>query len=115
MTVFVDDMYRYPIGRFRGMQMSHLIADTEDELHAMADAIGVERRWYQGDHYDVPLPVRERALRNGAIAITYRQASAMRRRCAVEGTCGLPGEAETWYRGWRARARSADPDKKAFS
>lgn len=49
MTVYVDDM-RAPYGR---MIMCHMLADTTEELHAMADKIGVARRWYQGDHYDI--------------------------------------------------------------
>lgn len=73
MTVFVDDMYRYPMGRFGRMKMSHMIADTEDELHLMASTIGVARRWYQGNHYDISISKRELALRAGAIPITLRE------------------------------------------
>jgi hypothetical protein len=103
MPVYIDDMYRYRIGQFRGMQMSHLIADTDAELHAMAARIGMKRAWFQGDHYDVPLSKRDLAVAAGAIAISYRQAGAMRRRRAVEGTCGRPEEALSWYAAWRRR------------
>ena len=51
MSVYVDNM-RAP---YRRMIMCHMIADTEAELHAMADSIGVARKWYQGDHYDICL------------------------------------------------------------
>ncbi len=56
MTVYVDDM-RAPYGR---MVMCHMLADTDDELHAMADHIGVARRWHQKagtphSHYDICL------------------------------------------------------------
>ena len=55
MTVYVDDMYTTQLGRFERMKMSHMIADTEEELHEMAQKIGLKREWYQGDHYDVAL------------------------------------------------------------
>lgn len=70
MTVYVDDMYKYPIGQFRRMKMSHMIADTEAELHAMADKIGLARKWYQGDHYDVSMTLRAKAVTAGAQEIT---------------------------------------------
>lgn len=73
MTVYVDDMYRYPMGRFRRMKMSHMIADTEEELHAMAARIGVARRWYQGDHYDICMSKRQQAVAAGAVEITLRE------------------------------------------
>ena len=31
-TVYVDDMYLYPLGQYRGMKMSHMIADTDDAI-----------------------------------------------------------------------------------
>lgn len=77
MTVYVDDMYKYPLGQFGRMKMSHMIADTPEELHHMAERIGVARRWYQGDHYDICMSKRERALDLGAKAITLRELSHM--------------------------------------
>jgi hypothetical protein len=73
MTVYVDDMFQYPMGEFRGMKMSHMIGDTADELHALADAIGLARKHYQGDHYDVSMSLRRKAIAKGAIAITLRE------------------------------------------
>ncbi len=102
MTVYIDDMYRYAIGQFKGMKMSHMISDDEDELHDMAMRLSLRRAWHQGDHYDVPLDAREKAIRFGAIEISYRQASAMRRRQVVEGACGDPAEAVAWLRRWFA-------------
>lgn len=58
MSVYVDDM----AARFRRMVMCHMLADTDDELHAMADRIGVARRWHQGDHYDICLAKRALAI-----------------------------------------------------
>lgn len=68
MTVYVDDMR----ARYGRMIMCHMIADTEDELHAMADSIGVARRWYQGDHYDICLTKRAIAVHLGALEVTRR-------------------------------------------
>ena len=79
MTVYVDDMFRYPMGKFHRMKMSHMVADTEDELHAMADKIGVARRWYQGDHYDIAMSKRTLALENGAKEISWRELGMMMR------------------------------------
>ena len=41
MSVYVDNM-QAPFGN---MVMCHMWADTDDELLAMADAIGVQRKW----------------------------------------------------------------------
>ena len=83
MSVYVDDMYLYPTGKFGRMKMSHMIADTEVELHEMAARIGVARKWYQGDHYDVCCSKRRRAITLGAEAITWRETAQMicNRRC----------------------------------
>lgn len=68
-TVYVDNM-RAAYGR---MVMCHMIADTESELHAMADRIGVARRWYQSDHYDICLAKRALAVKHGAHEVTQRE------------------------------------------
>lgn len=77
MTVYVDDMYKFPMGQFRRMKMSHMIADTDEELHAMAARVGVARKWYQGDHYDIAMSKRELAIQYGARAITLKQLACM--------------------------------------
>jgi hypothetical protein len=73
MTVYVDDM-RAPYGR---LIMCHMIADTEAELHVMADQIGVARRWHQRDHYDICLSKRAAAVAAGAQEITHRECGVM--------------------------------------
>jgi len=75
-SVYVDNM----AARYRRMVMCHMLADTEAELHAMADRIGGARRWHQGDHYDICLAKKALAIQAGAIAITQRQAVEIRRR-----------------------------------
>lgn len=74
MTVYVDDM-RAPFGR---MIMCHMIADTTAELVAMADAIGVSRRWIQNEgtpreHFDISLSKRRAAVRLGAVEVDRRR------------------------------------------
>lgn len=76
MAVYVDDM-RLParVGRIQA-RWSHLMADTDDELHAFAASIGLRRGWaqYPGtwrSHYDVTDSKRTQAIRAGAIAIGY--------------------------------------------
>ena len=94
MSVYVDNM-RAPFGR---LIMCHMIADSEQELHAMADAIGVARKWHQGDHYDICLSKRAKAVELGAVEITLRQAGAMSARRKRTGELGNPAEAEAWFR-----------------
>jgi len=73
MPVFVDDMYKTKMGQLGRMKMSHMIADTERELHDMARKIGISRKWYQGDHYDICLNKRILAVKNGARELTMRE------------------------------------------
>lgn len=79
MSVYVDNM-RAPYGR---LIMCHMIADTDEELHAMADRIGVARKWHQAppkassSHYDICLSKRALAVAAGAVEITWRQAAIL--------------------------------------
>ena len=75
MTVYVDDM-RAKFGRY---VMCHMVADADDdELHAMADRIGVQRKWHQKagtphSHYDIALTKRSLAVAFGAVEIDCRR------------------------------------------
>ena len=76
MSVYVDRAICYPeeptgyVGRPRHTAMwAHMIADTETELHSMAQRIGLRREWFQGDHYDVTPSRRELAVRYGAVPL----------------------------------------------
>lgn len=80
MSVYVDDMHESPVGAFRRMKMSHMLADTTDELLAMADKIGVQRKWLQHggtphEHFDIAKSKRELAIHHGAVEITMREAA----------------------------------------
>lgn len=109
MTIYVDDM-RAKFGR---MVMCHMLADTDDELHAMAATIGVARRWWQspaktsGSHYDIALSKRSLAVAAGAVEITWKQAGAMNARRRVTGELGRPEDAVEWLLEYRAARRAA--------
>jgi len=68
-TVYVDDV-KHP---FRSMIMCHMWADSLDELLAMADKIGVARKWLQKPpkaswvHFDVAASKKALALQYGAV------------------------------------------------
>lgn len=84
MTVYVDDMYQTPLGKFGRMRMSHMMADTTEELLAMADTIGVDRRWIQypgteEEHFDIAMSKRKRAVEAGAVEVTMREMAEFRR------------------------------------
>lgn len=106
MTVFVDDMNAI-YGR---MKMCHLLADSDQELHEMADKIGVDRRWWQAppkhdSHYDIALSKKALAIQFGAIEITWRQAGCMNRRRKVTGQLGKPEDSELWFKTYMAEQK----------
>lgn len=77
-AVYVDDMYKLKLGRFGRMKMSHLIADTSEELIGIVNAIGVNPKWIQyagtyKEHFDICLAKRKLAVANGAKEITLMQ------------------------------------------
>jgi hypothetical protein len=73
-TVYVDEM-RAKFGR---MILCHMVADTEEELHAMAARIGMKPEWHQKpgsvhSHYDISLGKRRLAIHFGAVEINRSQ------------------------------------------
>ena len=85
MTVYVDDMR----ARYGRMVMCHMIADSTDELMAMADRIGVARKWIQKpgtrhEHFDICLGAKAKAVAAGAIEITQRELAM---KCWERGGC----------------------------
>ena len=101
MTVYVDNM-RAPFGR---LIMCHMLADTEAELHAMAARIGVARKWYQGDHYDICLSKRAAAVRFGAVEVELRTMAYMRQNRKATGALGNPDTAQGLWVSRQAAAR----------
>ncbi len=70
MTVLVDPA----VWPWRGQRWSHLVSDVSyDELHEFAARLGVPRRAFQGDHYDIPASLREPALALGAQPVPARE------------------------------------------
>lgn len=74
MAVYVDDMF----ANFGRMKMCHLIADSHEELMAMAATIDIQSRWLQHpgtskEHFDVSMGKRALALQHGAQAITWKE------------------------------------------
>lgn len=69
MTVYVDNV-RHRFGR---MVMCHMWADSLEELLAMADTIGVARKWLQQPpkaswvHFDISISMKTKAIRSGAV------------------------------------------------
>jgi hypothetical protein len=56
---------------YRGQLWAHLVSDTSyAELHAFAARLGVPRRAFQDDHYDVPADVRDLAIGLGAVPLS---------------------------------------------
>lgn len=92
MTVYVDDagisatVHNPATGRDIASNWSHLIADTQDELHRFAAGkLGLRRSYFQpgkpgGDgrpspfwHYDLTEGKRWQAIRHGAVPVTSRE------------------------------------------
>lgn len=74
MSVYVD-LCNYSSN---GRKWGHLVADTEEELHELAEAIGLKRKWFQNrpggiPHYDVTRSKRDKAIKAGAKEINYNE------------------------------------------
>ena len=71
MTVYIDP----PTWPGHGRLWSHLVSDVSyDELHAFVAAeLGIPRRAFQGDHYDVPQDLYDIAVAAGAEPVGARE------------------------------------------
>lgn len=73
MTVYVDEIVYWPqrVVGARSHHWSHLWADEIEELHDMAQRIGLKRSWFQDHprhpHYDITPNKRLLALQQGAV------------------------------------------------
>jgi hypothetical protein len=86
MSVYVDPLREYGGSKtFRWTISCHMYADTLEELHEMAMAIGMKRSWFQDKphlpHYDLVTARRAKAVRLGAVEVSLREmVEFMRRR-----------------------------------
>lgn len=74
MAVYVDNASH----RYGYMVMCHMVADSLEELHAMADKIGVRRQWFQRKrldmpHYDICRTKRKLAIKHGAKEVSTKE------------------------------------------
>ncbi len=74
MAILIDPLREYPGTGLPFSHWCHAVSDASfEELHAFAARIGIPRRYFQGDHYDLPAHLRPRALELGAAAVTTRE------------------------------------------
>jgi hypothetical protein len=64
-----------PAWHWRGRRWSHLVSDVSyEELHAFVAAeLGIPRRAFQGDHYDIPEDLYDVAVEAGAEPVGARE------------------------------------------
>ena len=74
MAVLVDPLRRYDHVRLSIKDWCHMAVDGSfEELHVFAAALGIPRHRFQGDHYDLPPHLRERAVELGAQEVSARE------------------------------------------
>jgi hypothetical protein len=81
MTVYVDPaVFKKPGGRKR---YCHVASDTEAELHAFAERLGLKRHFFHAGakhvHYDLAEERRPAALAAGAVEVTSRELARIAR------------------------------------
>ncbi|MEV7378173.1 DUF4031 domain-containing protein [Streptomyces lydicus] len=70
MAIYIDR----PIWPGHGRMWSHVVSDASfDELHAFAARIGVPRRAFERDHYDLPAERYADAVRAGAVEVGSKE------------------------------------------
>ncbi|MFK8026151.1 MAG: DUF4031 domain-containing protein [Ilumatobacter sp.] len=87
---------------FRGRKWCHLVSDVSyEELFEFTDEVGIPRRAFQGDHFDIPEEYREQMIDAGAEVVDSRD---LVRRLRAAGLRLSPSER-------RARTASAAGDR----
>jgi hypothetical protein len=68
-TILIDEARWW----HRGEKWCHLVSDESyDELHRFADTVGIPRRGFHGDHYDIPQSYRAQMIEAGATEVESR-------------------------------------------
>jgi hypothetical protein len=66
-AVLVDPLRDYPDAGLPWTHWCHMVSDgSYHELHTFAQRLGIPRRRFQGDHYDLHPMLRARAVEHGA-------------------------------------------------
>lgn len=87
MTVYVDEIQEFhresidPGARQHGRRWCNMFADTDEELHAFAARLGLQRAWAQSmthpnqrfHHYDLVPSKRALAVKRGAVEVIARE------------------------------------------
>ncbi|WKX10285.1 DUF4031 domain-containing protein [Streptomyces sp. NL15-2K] len=70
MTVYIDP----PTWPGHGRMWSHLVSDVSfEELHTFAGELGVPRRAFERDHYDIPSHRYADVVAAGAVEVSSRE------------------------------------------
>ena len=70
MAILIDSPQWWHRERWWG----HMVSDTSyDELHAFAEGLGVPRRGFERDHYDIPIELHPEALAQGAEFVSSKE------------------------------------------
>ena len=103
MAILVDQA-RWP---WRGNYWCHLVTDTDlSELHEFAEQLGCRRVGFQGDHYDIDVETRERAIELGATELDSRD---LVRRMKAAGLRLRPSQFTKWSLVTRGDSGAAPP------
>ena len=100
MAILIDEARWW----FRGRKWCHLVSDVSyDELLDFADVVGIPRRGFQGDHFDIPEEYRDQMIAAGATVVESRE---LVRRLRAAGLRLSPNER-------RERTRAASDERLA--
>lgn len=97
MTVYVDNMYLYAMGEFnrggRVYKMSHMVAESTEELITFVLSIGLNPKWIQlagtyKEHFDITMTKRTLALSLGAVACSMSEMGYLIRQRRETGSLG---------------------------